>query len=100
MGIPSNTDVEGVEGSCAKKLRFNHKTFNLKEDCMPNGNPANVDTCHPETWVRTVTKHHIRYKLLEYCDKRGDSWELEDQNYLHRCIELVTAENIYHDNCL
>ena len=38
-------------------------------------------------------------KLLECCDKRGDTWASEVQNRLCGCLDLVAAEAIYHANC-
>ena len=89
-----------LEEPCAKKLRSSLLPFTWKDDCMFCGKSAAVDTRHPErTPVCGVATLPFRQKLLECCDKRGDSWAAEVQNRLHGCIDLVAAEAVYHVNC-
>ena len=89
-----------VEVPCAKKLRSSLLPFSWKDDCMFCGKSAAVDTRHPErSPVCAVVTLPFREKLLECCDKRGDSWAAEVQNRLHGCIDLVAAEAVYHVNC-
>ena len=59
-----------------------------------------VDSRHPERrQVCAVATLSFREKLLECCDKRGDTWAAEVKNRLHGCIDLVAAGAVYHGNC-
>lgn len=65
------------------------------------GNPAVLDTRHPERQrVRKVSTIPIRNNLLECCREREDAWASEVETRLQGCIDLVAAEAVYHDSCL
>lgn len=64
------------------------------------GNPATIDAQHPnQSKVKTVTTLPLRDKVLEQCDKRGDTWASEVQTRLYGCIDLVAVETVYHSKC-
>ena len=58
------------------------------------------DPCHPErSQVHKISTLPIKDRILECCQRRGDSWRLEVQERLHGCFDLVAAEAVYHNHC-
>ena len=58
------------------------------------GKPATIDARHPnQSKVKTVTTLPLRDKVLEQCDKRGDTWAFEVQTRLYGCIA------VHHSKC-
>ena len=94
------SSVEHENAPSAKKLRSGLLPFNWKKECVLCGSNTNFDTRHPErSKVHKITTLPIKNRLLECCQRRGDSWGLEVQERLHGCFDLVAAEAVYHNNC-
>ena len=80
-------------------LRSSQLNFDWKQKCLFCCQYANDDKHRSRSDVRSVETIPFRYKPLQVCNERSDSWSNEVRIRLNDCIDLVAAEAIYHKAC-